>query len=188
MFFFIDYGRTNYLNVRLNPEVGTQEALASIESVIKKHDPVSPFTYSFADEQYARKFGNEMRVGKLAGIFAALAIFISCMGLLGMASYMAEQRTKEIGIRKVLGASVTQLWQLMTRDFVLLVSVAVVVAVPLAYYLMKEWLQNYHYRIDISWLVFAIAALGAVMVTIVTVSFQTIKSAVANPVDSLRSE
>ena len=188
MIFFIDYNRTDLLNIKLKPDASAQAALADIESVYKKFDPSVPFTYSFADEQYARKFGDEVRVGKLAGFFAILAIFISCLGLFGLASFVAEQRTKEIGIRKVLGASVTNLWQLLSRDFLGLILIACLVAIPLAYYFGRDWLQNYDYRTDLHWWVFAAAAGGALVITIATVSYQTIKASTINPVKSLRSE
>ncbi len=188
MLFFIDYNRTDLLNIKLKPDVSAQAALADIESVYKKFDPSVPFTYSFADEQYARKFGNEVRVGKLSGFFAILAIFISCLGLFGLASFVAEQRTKEIGIRKVLGASVTNLWQLLSRDFLGLILIACLVAIPFAYYFGSDWLQNYDYRTDLHWWVFAAAAGGALVITVATVSFQTIKASTVNPVKSLRSE
>ncbi len=188
MIFFIDYKRSEVANVKLKPSVSIPEALAKIETVYQKHDPVNPFEYYFADEQYAEKFRAEERIGKLAGFFAILAIFISCLGLFGLASYVAEQRTKEIGIRKVLGASVGQLWQLLSKDFVLLVLISCLIAAPLAYYFLHGWLQNYEYRTDISWWIFVLAGLGALGITLLTVSFQTIKAALSNPVKSLRSE
>ena len=188
MIFFIDYDRSDVLSIKLKPDVSTQQALADIESVYKKFDPVNPFEYNFTDEQYAQKFSTEVRVGKLSGFFAILAIFISCLGLFGLASFVAEQRTKEIGIRKVLGASVTNLWQLLSKDFLGLILIACLVAIPLAYYFARDWLQNYDYRTDLHWWVFAAAAGGALLITILTVSFQTIKASTVNPVKSLRSE
>ncbi|MEM8969542.1 MAG: FtsX-like permease family protein, partial [Bacteroidota bacterium] len=188
MIFFIDYDRSDVLSIKLKPDVSTQQALADIESVYKKFDPVNPFEYNFTDEQYAQKFSTEVRVGKLSGFFALLAIFISCLGLFGLASFVAEQRTKEIGIRKVLGASVTNLWQLLSKDFLGLILIACLVAIPLAYYFARDWLQNYDYRTDLHWWVFAAAAGGALLITILTVSFQTIKASTVNPVKSLRSE
>ena len=147
-----------------------------------------PFSYRFADDEYAKKFATEERVGKLASSFAGLAIFISCLGLFGMASFMAEQRVKEIGVRKVLGASVFSLWRLMSKDFVLLVIVSLLIAIPVAYNFMHSWLQNYTYRTALSWWVFAATAGGAVLITLLTISYQSIKAALANPVKSLRSE
>ena len=140
------------------------------------------------DDEFAAKFTNEVRVGKLATFFAALAIFISCLGLFGLASFVAEQRTKEIGIRKVLGASVTNLWGMLSKDFVVLVIISCFIAAPVAYYFMSKWLLKYDYRTGISWWVFAASAIGALVITVLTVSFQAIKAAVANPVKSLRSE
>ncbi|MEM6843051.1 MAG: ABC transporter permease [Bacteroidota bacterium] len=188
MIFFIDYNRSDVLNIKLKPDVSTQQALADIESVYKKFDPVNPFEYNFTDEQYAQKFSTEIRVGKLSGFFAILAIFISCLGLFGLASFVAERRTKEIGIRKVLGASVTNLWQLLSKEFLGLILIACLVAIPLAYYFARDWLQNYEYRTDLNWWIFAVAALGALLVTLLTVSYQTIKASTVNPVKSLRSE
>ena len=140
------------------------------------------------DDRYASKFGLEVLVGKLAGLFAALAIFISCLGLFGLAAYMAEQRTKEIGIRKVLGASVSQVWALLSKDFIMLVMISCVIACPVALYFLNNWLQKYNYRISISPFVFVIAGTTAIMITIITISFQAIKAAIANPVKSLRTE
>ncbi|HEX4849830.1 MAG TPA: FtsX-like permease family protein, partial [Puia sp.] len=142
----------------------------------------------FADEDYAKKFGNEVRIGKLAGFFAVLAIFISCLGLFGMASFMAEQRTKEIGVRKVLGASVFNLWRLLSKDFVWLVIISLLIASPLAYFFMSRWLESYEYRADLSWWVFVAAGAGALLITIITVSYQSIRAALMNPVKSLRTE
>jgi ABC-type antimicrobial peptide transport system permease subunit len=180
-----------YLNVfiiRINPRWSANNALAKIETVFKKYDPAAPFKADFVDEEFAKKFGNEKRIGSLATFFAILAIFISCLGLFGLASFVAEQRTKEIGIRKVLGASVANVWKLLSTDFVFLVIIACVIAVPLAYYFMNSWLQKYDYRTAVSWWVFAVAIGGALLITLLTVSFQAIKAAVANPVKSLRTE
>lgn len=176
------------VDIRLNPKMGTHDALAKIEAVFKQYDPGSPFDYKFTDEEYAKKFATEERVGKLAGFFTLLAIFISCMGLFGMASFMAEQRTKEIGVRKVLGASVFALWQMMSKDFVVLVSLSILIATPVSYYLMHGWLQDYKYRAELSWWIFLFTGFGAIFITLCTVSYQSIKAALSNPVKSLRSE
>jgi ABC-type antimicrobial peptide transport system permease subunit len=176
------------VEIRINPAKSTHEALAKIESVFKKYNPAQPFTYGFTDTDYARKFGDEERIGKLANLFTMLAIFISCLGLWGMASFVAEQRTKEIGVRKVLGASVFGLWRLMSKEFVMLVIISFVLATPIAFYFMHNWLQNYTYRTGLSWWIFAATGAGAVTITLVTVSYQSIKAALANPVKSLRSE
>jgi putative ABC transport system permease protein len=178
----------NYVIARINPAISASEAINKIGTVFHKYNPVQPFDYQFVDDEYAKKFGNEERVGKLAGFFAFLAIFISCMGLFGMASFMAEQRIKEIGVRKVLGASVFNLWQLLSKDFVTLVIISLLIATPTAYYFMFHWLQNYHYRAEMAWWIFAVAGLGAMGITLLTVSFQAIRAAMANPIESLRSE
>ncbi|KIC92698.1 ABC transporter permease [Flavihumibacter solisilvae] len=174
--------------VRFKKDVDIRKALASIQPVFERHNPAYPFDYQFTDEAFARKFRNENQVGRLAGIFAVLAIFISCLGLFGLASFMAERRTKEIGIRKVVGASVPQLWILLSRDFVLLVVISCLIASPIAWLFMDNWLQKYDYHINISPLVFIAAAVLAITITLATISFQAIKAAVANPVKSLRSE
>ena len=186
--FFLQNSRTRLLTFKLNPMLPTADALAKIESVYKRYDAENPFEYTFADEQYARKFGDEERIGKLATFFAFLAIFISCLGLFGLASFMAEQRTKEIGIRKVLGASVLNLWSLLSKDFVVLVVIAFFIATPIAYYFLNNWLQKYEYRTEMSWWIFAVSGAGALVITLLTVSFQSIKAALMNPVKSLRSE
>lgn len=178
----------NFAMLKIHPNKSAKEALAKIETVFKKFNPEQPFTYQFVDEQYGRKFGNEERIGKLAGFFAALAIFISCLGLFGMASFMAEQRVKEIGVRKVLGASVFNLWRLLSKDFVVLLIISLVIAIPVAYYFMHNWLQDYYYHYNITWTVFAVAGLGALVITLLTVSYQSLKAAMANPVKSLRSQ
>jgi putative ABC transport system permease protein len=175
-------------NVRLNPRMGTSEALKKVEAVFKQYDPGSPFNYKFTDTEYAQKYADEERTGKLAGFFTFLAIFISCMGLFGMASFMAEQRTKEIGIRKVLGASVADLWGLMSKEFVILVFISLVIATPIAHHFMSDWLIRYKYHADLSWWIFVATAAGTVIITLLTISYQSIKAAVSNPVKSLRSE
>jgi ABC-type antimicrobial peptide transport system permease subunit len=162
--------------------------LASIKTIFKKYNPGEPFDYKFASEEYAKKFADEERIGKLSGFFATLAIFISCLGILGLASFIAEQRTKEIGIRKVLGASIFNVWILLSKDFIRLVFISFFIAMPLAYYFMHNWLQNYEYRTNLSWWIFAVTGLGALLITLITVSFKSIRAAVANPVKSLRSE
>jgi len=177
-----------FLNIKISPTASTGEALSRIENICKQYSPATPFEYKFADEEYATKFIDEERIGKLAGSFAILAIFISCLGLFGMASFVAEQRTKEIGVRKVLGASVFNVWRLLSKEFVMLVVISLLIAAPAAYYFMHNWLQNYQYRTEISWWVFAATGVGALLITLLTVSFQAIKAAVANPVKSLRTE
>jgi putative ABC transport system permease protein len=181
-------GDVNWINVRINPNVAMNVAIPKIESVFRKLVPTAPFDYKFVDQDYALKFAAEERISKLAGFFAALAVIISCLGLFGLASFVAEQRTKEIGVRKVLGASVLNIWQLLSKEFVLLVIISLLIAGPLAYYFMHGWLENYQYRAEISWWIFAAAGISAVLITLLTVSFQAIKAAIANPVKSLRTE
>lgn len=174
--------------LRLKPTVDIRNTLAELQPVIEKHSPSFPFEYHFVDAQFEKKFTAENQVGKLAGIFAGLAIFISCLGLFGMTAFMAERRTKEIGIRKVLGASVLNLWGLLSKDFLGLVLISCLIATPLAAWFMNDWLKKYQYRIDMGWWVFALAGLLAVLIALLTVSFQSIKAALTNPVKSLRSE
>ena len=159
-----------------------------MESVFKKHNSLSPFEYQFVDQEYEKKFEDESRVGKLSSIFAGLAIFISCLGIFGLASFMAEKRTKEIGIRKVMGASVISLLGMLSKDFILLVLISFVVSIPTSFWVMSDWLNEYHYRTEIKWWVFAVAGLSALVITLFTVSFHSIKAGMANPVDSLRDE
>jgi len=186
--FHIARGTSDNIMIKINPNVSAHDALSKIAAICKTYSPSVPFSYKFVDEEYAKKFATEERVGKLASSFAGLAIFISCLGLFGMASFMAEQRVKEIGVRKVLGATVFGLWRLMSRDFVALVIIALLIAIPVSYYFMYGWLQNYTYRADISWWIFAVTAVGAIVITLLTVSYQSIRAALANPVKSLRSE
>jgi putative ABC transport system permease protein len=186
--FVWDKNAQSVVQVRINPAKSTHEAIEKIGSVFKKYNPAQPFTYGFTDTDYARKFGEEERIGKLANFFTILAIFISCLGLSGMASFMAEQRTKEIGVRKVLGATVLGLWGLLSKDFVKLVVISLLIAIPVSIYFMHGWLLNYNYRTELSWWIFAATAAGAIIITLLTVSFQSIKAAIANPVKSLRSE
>ncbi|MGC4035819.1 MAG: ABC transporter permease [Chitinophagaceae bacterium] len=178
----------NVITMRLTPKASAAVSLRKIESVFKKYNAAQPFEYQFIDDQYARKFENEQRIGKLASFFAILAIFISCLGLFGMASFVAEQRTKEIGVRKVLGASVFNLWKLLSTEFVAMVFISCAIAIPVAYYFLNKWLLNYEYRTNIAWWVFAASVAGSLVITLITVSFQSIKAAMMNPVKSLRTE
>ena len=187
-FFFLDKDPQGVVTIRINPRMSTHEALEKIAGIHQKYSPAAPFDYKFADEEYAKKFDGETRIGKLAGFFTLLAIFISCMGLFGMASFMAEQRTKEIGVRKVLGASIFNLWRLLSADFAALVIIALTISFPVAYYFMHNWLQGYQYKTELSWWTFGLAGASTIMLTLITVSFHTIKAALANPVKSLRSE
>ena len=178
----------NLTILKLNPEMGPHQAIEKIKAVFNKYSPASPFSYDFVDVEYARKFSDEERIGKLASFFALLAVFISCLGISGLASFVAEQRTKEIGVRKVMGASVVNLWGMLSKDFLRLVVLSLLLAMPIAWYLMSNWLQKYEYRSTIAWWVFATAGVGALVITLLTVSYQSIKAALANPVKSLRSE
>jgi ABC-type antimicrobial peptide transport system permease subunit len=181
-------GDPSWINIRMNPSVAAGEALPKIEAAFKKVVPAAPFDYIFADEEYSKKFGKEERIGNIASVFATLAIFISCLGLLGLASFVAETRTKEIGIRKVLGATVAGMWKMLSKDFIWLVLIACILATPLAYILMNKWLSNFPYRINISIWVFVGTAVGAITVTMLTISYRALKAALTNPVESLRSE
>ena len=173
---------------RLNADVDIHTAMTQLASIFNRYNPAYPFLFDFADNSYAQKFHLEVLVGALAGLFAGLAIFISCLGLFGLAAYMAEQRTREIGIRKVLGASVAQLWLLLTRDFIVLVAISCVVATPIALYFMNNWLNRYNYHVGIGPGIFLAAAAVALIITILTISFQAVRAAMANPTRSLRSE
>ncbi|MEP7107191.1 MAG: ABC transporter permease [Ferruginibacter sp.] len=186
--FFCSPNPKGNLMYRLSPVIKTQDAIAKLTTIFNKYNPAYPYDYEFADANYAAKFNLEVLIGKLAGIFAGLAIFISCLGLFGLAAYIAEQRTKEIGIRKVLGASVSQVWLLLSKDFIVLVIISCVIASPVAFYFLQDWLRKYDYRINIGPGVFIVAAIMALIITLFTISFQAIKAAIANPVKSLRTE
>ena len=186
--YYLDPYPGGVIVLKINPLTSAKKALSNAETVFKKFNPSQPFEYQFVDGEYAKKFDNEERIGQLATFFAILAIFISCLGIFGLASFIAEQRTKEIGIRKVLGASVTNLWQMLSKDFVILVLISCIIAAPIAYYFLQEWLQKYTYRTEISWWIFAVAGVGALLITLLTVSFQAIKAALMNPVKSLKTE
>ncbi len=176
------------LYVRLKPQARADEAIAKIHAVMKKNNPVYPLEYKFVDEQFNKMFSSEMKVSTISAIFAGLTITICCMGLLGLAAYTAERRTKEIGIRKVLGASVSGVTALLSKDFLQLVVIACVLAFPIAWWMMHSWLQSYNYHISISWWIFLLAGAIALLIAFATVSYQAIKAAVANPVKSLRME
>jgi len=178
----------NVIHIKLNDKNSTAQNLKTAEAIFKKYNPEYPFEYKFVDEEYAQKFEDEKRTGTLAGLFAGLTIFISCLGLFGLATYMAEARIKEIGVRKVLGASVGSITTLLSKDFVKLVIISILIASPIAWIAMYKWLQSYSYRINISWTVFISAGLLAIIIALMTVSYQSIKAALANPTKSLRSE
>jgi predicted permease len=186
--YFLDSRYPNWMLIKLDPHRSVAASLTRVQEVYHRLVPSAPFDYKFVDTEYAAKFKAEERIGTLSGFFAALAILISCLGLFGLASFVAEQRTKEIGIRKVLGASVFALWRLLSTDFVWLVCIALVIATPLSWLFMRHWLDHYAYRMSIGWWIFAVSGAGVVLLTVATVSFQAIRAALANPVRSLRSE
>lgn len=186
--FILNYNLVSTITIRLKPTLTTADALNQVAAVFKNHNPNAPFDYKFVDDTFEKKFKTEARIGSLATVFAVLAILISCLGLFGLASFMAEQRTKEIGVRKVLGASVLSLWGLLSKDFMRLVLVGCALATPLSWYVLENWLQQYTYRVAISPWVFVLAGVGALVITLLTVSYQAVKAALMNPVSSLRSE
>jgi putative ABC transport system permease protein len=188
MFFYGPVQNATVMYMRIKEQTNPADAIAKIETVIKKDNPGYPFEYKFVDDQFNAMFMNEMLISKLSRVFATLAIIISCLGLFGLAAYTAERRTKEIGVRKVLGASVSGIAALLSKDFVKLVCISCLVAFPLSWWAMHNWLMNYEYRIDISWWIFFAAGIVAILIALITVSFQAIKAAVANPVKSLRTE
>jgi ABC-type antimicrobial peptide transport system permease subunit len=181
-------GWFNVIHIKLNNKNTTADNLKKAEQIFKKYNPNYPFEYKFIDDDYAAKFKSEQRTGTLAGLFAGLTIFISCLGLFGLAAYMAESRIKEIGVRKVLGASVTGIATLLSKDFIGLVIISFALASPVAWWFMHNWLQNYPYRVNIEWWIFAFAAILSILIAMITVSYHAIKAASANPVKSLRTE
>ncbi len=186
--FFNFHGDARFLYVKTKSDMTMAETLSAMENVMKTHNPAFPFEYEFVDDAFNARFKSEKLVGSLSQIFALLAIIISCLGLFGLSAYTAEQRRKEIGVRKVLGSSVGGIVQLLSKDFMRLVLVALLIAGPLAWWMMQQWLEGFAYRIEINWWVFAIAGIAAIVIALMTVSFQAIKAALANPVKSLRTE
>lgn len=186
--YFLDQNNVNFMNFKLSAGMPVSESLAILERTFKAVMPGVPFDYQFADQAYAEKFVLEERVGKLAFFFTFLAVIISCLGLFGLASFTAEQRTKEIGIRKIVGASAFTIWRLLSVDFLALTLVACTVAIPVSYFLMHRWLQKYTYRATVGWELFGGAVVLALLITVVTVSYQALKAAATNPVKSLRTE
>lgn len=178
----------NTIMYRLTPDADPELVVEKLKQIFNKYSPGYPYNYRFVSEVYAGKFNLELFLGKLAGLFASLSILISCLGLVGLAAYVAEQRTKEIGVRKVLGASVLQLWMLLLKDFMVLVAISCLIASPLAWFFLQNWLQKYAYRINIGIGAFLAAAFIAIFITTVTTSYQAVRTAVANPLKSLRSE
>jgi putative ABC transport system permease protein len=174
--------------IRLNPDKSTAESMSAVEAVHNKLAISSTIDYSFVDDEYGMKFKAEQRIGNLTSVFAVLAIFISCLGLFGLSSFVAEQKTKEIGVRKVIGASLVNIWVLLSKEFVVLVSISLLIAMPIAWYYLQKWLLTYHYHTQINWWVFVVAGSSVLLITLFTISFHGIRAAVANPVKSLRSE
>ncbi len=185
---FLSKNDLSWLYIRIKEGVSVGEALPKIEKAFATIIPSAPFDYKFVDDMYDAKFKEEERVGSLAGFFSAVAIIISCLGLFGLSSHVAEQRTKEISIRKILGASTTQLWQMLSEEFVMMVIASCLVAMPVAYYVLNGWLDQYPYRTSISLWIFGAALGAALLASVVTVSYQAIKAALANPTNSLKSE
>ncbi len=185
---FVGGRYTGEMIVKIKPGNDPHKTLAAMAPIFKKYNPSSPFIYKFVDEAYAAKFEAEEHIGNLAAVFTGLAIFISCLGLFGLAAFVAEQRTKEIGVRKVLGASIINLWSLLSKEFLKLTGISILIAVPLAYYGMRQWLKAYLYQAPLSWWIFALAGAGIIIITLLTVSYQSLKAAFINPVKSLRSE
>ncbi|HWV66595.1 ABC transporter permease, partial [Chitinophaga sp.] len=188
--FFLNYSDSwiSVLSVRIKQGAPLQGALDEIAAVFQKYDPNTPFVFKFNDEEYARKFFNEERMGNLITFFSVFAIIISYIGLMGLASFIAERRTKEIGVRKVMGASVGALWQLMSKEFVVLVLISCVISTPIAWYLLSRWLQQFAFRVEISWWIFIVVAVGTILTTLLTVSYKIIKTASINPIKSLRAD
>ncbi|MBN8790566.1 MAG: ABC transporter permease, partial [Terrimonas sp.] len=164
------------------------KSIAATEKIWKQYSAAFPFSYSFIDEEFNNMYKSEQRTGKLFTIFGVIAILISCLGLFGLAAYTAQVRVKEMGIRKVLGASVLSILHLMTKDFLLLVFIALVIAIPVSWFATHQWLQNFAYRTDVGWWVFLLSGLLLLFIALLTVTFQTIRAALANPVKSLRTE
>ncbi|HEY9048037.1 MAG TPA: ABC transporter permease [Ohtaekwangia sp.] len=186
--YLLGYNGVEWIDLRLNPEKSASECIGLIESVFKRNTPSAPFEYKFVDEAYDDKFKAEERIGKLTTVFSVLAIIISCLGIFGLASFVAEQRTKEIGVRKVLGASVLSLWKMLSKDFVILVVISCFFAIPIACYFLLQWLEGYKYHTQISWWVPAAAGMGALIITLATVSYQAIRAALMSPSKSLKTE
>jgi ABC-type antimicrobial peptide transport system permease subunit len=185
---YADTTSVNYMTVRFRPGANLTTTLPVFEKTIKAYNPGYVVEYNFVDKSFDKYFKTENLIGKLAAVFALLAVLISCLGLFGLAAFTAEKRTKEIGIRKVLGASVQGMAGLLSKDFLQLVSISCLIAFPLAWWVMRSWLQDYEYRVQINWWVFIGAGLLALLIALITVSFQAIKVAMMNPVRSLRNE
>jgi ABC-type antimicrobial peptide transport system permease subunit len=186
--FFIDCTWINFFTIRLKKDVPLTEAIGRVRDVFKQYDPEGLASFRLTQDNYADKFAAEERIGNIATFFSVLAIFISSLGLFGLASFVAEQRTREIGVRKVLGATIFDLWSTLSKDFMILVLIACAIAIPIATWSLHSWLERYTYRTSVSWWICAMAVLGAMLITLLTVSYQTVRAALANPVKSLRTE
>jgi ABC-type antimicrobial peptide transport system permease subunit len=178
----------NNIVIRLNPNTATAKSIALTEQIFRKYNPAYPFDFQFVDKRYEQKYNDQQQTGALSSLFAGLTIFISCLGLFGLTAYMAESRSKEIGIRKVLGASVTNITRMLTTEFLVLVIIAFAIAVPTAWWAMSQWLQNFSYRIEMNWGIFAVVGIAAMLIALATVSVQAIKAALIDPVKSIMSE
>jgi putative ABC transport system permease protein len=188
-FIILAGGTSPYYKMLIRIRAGhQQQTLAQIRQMYESYNPGFPFIYNFLDQAYQKQYETEVRVSLLSEYFSILAILISCLGLFGLVAFTAQKRQKEIGIRKVIGSSVQGIAMMLTKDFLKLVGIAVLIAFPLAWYLMNQWLNSFAYRISIGPAVFLIASAAVIVITILTVSFQAIKAALANPVKSLRSE
>jgi putative ABC transport system permease protein len=166
----------------------TSDAIAAVQKIWKIYNPEYPFEYHFMDEAYSKMYTSDQRTGSLFKVFAFIAIFISCLGLFGLMTYTAQLKTREIGIRKVLGATVLSVTGLLAKDFIVLVLLAIFIASPVGWYFMDRWLQDFAYRVEIGWWVFPVSGAIALLIAIVTIGFQAIKAGLANPVKSLRTE
>ncbi|MBC7949253.1 MAG: ABC transporter permease [Chitinophagaceae bacterium] len=186
--FVLDYDWAKYITMRIADGKSIKDAVVSIENVFDKYEPNGKYNFVLAEESHDNKFGEEKRVGNIATLFAVLAILISCLGLIGLASFMAEQRTKEISVRKVLGASTLTIWRLLSRDFAILVFIAWLIAAALAYYFMDGWLQNFAYRADMSWWIFVVTGIGSLIIALAMVSYHAVRAAWVNPVRALKAE
>jgi ABC-type antimicrobial peptide transport system permease subunit len=185
---FVERGSRNTITMRLNPNAPVHSVLAGLAPIFKRYNPASPFLYDFNDQEFAEKFAQEDRIGDISVVFSSLAILISCLGLFGLATFIAEQRTKEIGVRKVLGASIVSLWSLLSKDFIALVVLSMAISMPLIGMAMHNWLQHYAIHTNMPWWLFAASGGGIILLTLATVSFQSLKAALMNPAKSLRTE
>jgi predicted permease len=188
MFYYCKPGDATVMYIRYKPQADIEKSLAKTEKILKQYNPAYPFSYQFVDDQFNKMFLSEELISKLSRTFAALAIIISCLGLFALAAYATERRTKEIGVRKVLGASIANITTLLSKDFLKLVTLSCLLAFPVAWWIMHNWLQDYQYRIAIGWWIFPLAGIVAILIALITISFQSIKAAIANPVKSLRTE